>query len=55
MNFPARIDRKSHKQDAGKRSPAHRDVRAAMLAAPAEPKPPSSAPTFGTVRAGACP
>ena len=24
MNFPARIDRKSHKQDAGKRSPAHR-------------------------------
>jgi hypothetical protein len=24
MTFPARIDRKSHKQDSGKRSPAHR-------------------------------
>lgn len=24
MALPARIDRKSHKQDAGKRSPAHR-------------------------------
>lgn len=25
MNFPARIDRKSHRENAGKRSPAHRN------------------------------